>query len=310
MAKKKVFQNDVDIPQIVQKKADIAFSQIKKEGNFTMKTTNYKKMKPVVKAFTAVAACAVLIVGVYASGELIAKKDTDTDVAKSDENIAAMLDKMFTLEVNAEELEAGQPVSLMGTGTGDSWVLSADESGSMNYCMETAFSCKGENIESITYEINKGAFQIVQPKGENIILSGTKYEAELNTGSIGAQVDDVTGHIITDMDMALYQSFTVAYDKQSAENTWISICNEVQMTPEDIDTLWAEERVLEDEAAVYNKLFDGVVITCTIHYTDGTSQNAQITVGSKVMTYAEAGQQSEHPELEDSFLTFELQQEQ
>ena len=42
-------------------------------------------------------------------------------------------------------------------------------------------------------------------------------------------------------------------------------------------------------AAAYQKLVDGVVITCTANYKDGTKKGAKINVGAAALTYEEIG---------------------
>ena len=42
-------------------------------------------------------------------------------------------------------------------------------------------------------------------------------------------------------------------------------------------------------SAAYQKLVDGVVITCTANYKDGTKKGAKISVGAAALTYEEIG---------------------
>ena len=44
-----------------------------------------------------------------------------------------------------------------------------------------------------------------------------------------------------------------------------------------------------EEPAAYQKLVDGVVITCTANYKDGTKKGAKINVGAAALTYEEIG---------------------
>ena len=77
MSKNNIFLKDVDVPEIVQKKADLAFLSVQMEGRKTMKKGYYKFV-------IAAAVCAALVVA-----------------------------RMFTLRVQAAELEAGHPVPLV-----------------------------------------------------------------------------------------------------------------------------------------------------------------------------------------------------
>ena len=44
-----------------------------------------------------------------------------------------------------------------------------------------------------------------------------------------------------------------------------------------------------EEPAAYQKLVDGVVITCTANYKDGTKKGVKINVGAAALTYEEIG---------------------
>ena len=53
-------------------------------------------------------------------------------------------------------------------------------------------------------------------------------------------------------------------------------------------------------------MLDHTVVTCTVHYKDGTSQTADVLVSSRIMTCAEAGAEvKEDPNREEIFITFE-----
>jgi len=153
-------------------------------------------------------------------------------------------------------------------------VLCGGEDGTVSYCVGTHFFCEGEDIESITYSINEGAFQIVEPKDFTIVKDGEKYEGALNTGQIGGIDDETTGDGLSVTNN--YKSFTVSYDNQMNDQTWINICGE---TNENRDDLFGEDKNLEDRVAGIEKLVDNVVITCTVQYADGSVSESQITIG-------------------------------
>ena len=60
MSKKvsEILNSDIQVPEIVQKKADVAFSQIQSERETNMSKKNLK----VTKLFAAMAACASIII--------------------------------------------------------------------------------------------------------------------------------------------------------------------------------------------------------------------------------------------------------
>lgn len=339
MSRKNVFLYDIDVPEIVQEKAETAFSMIRTEGDKNMvkkekeqKNKRKNKNKQIIIISSAMAACAAataLVIGLKGIWDRRPVTDivSDTgaegipvDTEKEEEDLLSAIDNMFTLQVKAAELEEGQPVALVDRApepgndsqiTGEqasSWVLDGTEDGDLAYCIQFPLSCVGNNIEKITYRINNGAFQVVQPKGESIIVDGQPYNGELNTGQIGGGWDEESGLPRRDWEVLLYQSFTVDYAKQSGEDTWINICNALPGKQEEQQLIWGDGNSLEEKNRGMQGMFENTVITCTVCYQDGTSQTASVLINSRIMTCAEAGAEvKEDPDREEIFITFELQ---
>ena len=332
MSRKNVFLYDIDVPEVVQEKAEAAFLMIRTEGENTMKEERTKKKSNGI--LPGIAACAaVAVIAVFAAGHFVwnrqdveivekepAAEGIPVDEEKEEENLLSAIDNMFTLQVKAAELEEGQPVALVNSAqvsdndsqiTGDqagAWAFGGTEEGDLDYCIQFPLSCIGNNIEKITYSINNGAFQVIQPRGESIIVDGQLYNGELNTGQIGGRWDEESGLPQQDWEVLLYQSFTVDYEKQSGEDTWINICNELSGKQEERQLIWGEGNSLEEVNRGMQAMFDDTVITCTVLYKDGTSQTANVLVNSRIMTCAEAGAEvKEDPDREEIFITFELQ---
>ncbi len=382
MAKRNVFLCDVELPEIVQEKADEAFSVIITEGKKRMKTdkrlenvakTNEQRksaqvrvsrtVKAVMAGVAAIAACIIVIVGKDALTGGENKIDRDTDVVSdtgvtedsdgtilsdagvtesSDGTILSALDNMFTLRVKAAEglpggqgsqagegqqdaqsgeqyvaLEAGCQIPLVTGNKAQNYVLGGDgETGQVNYCINIPFSCEGDNIEKIAYSINKGAFQIVQAQGESIIVEGEAYEEDdrinnMNCGSIGGNYsDDEMGLPEKPIETKYYKSLTLNYQKQSDDDTWINIVDNVPDSKEAFDLIWGRDDLQSFNSGL-QKLLENTVITCTVWYTDNTSQSVDIKVGSRIMTYKEAGEPEASvkgdPDEETVYITFELQ---
>lgn len=331
MSKKNVFLYDIDVPEIVQEKAEAAFSMIRTEGENKMKEQRKtSKKKHTVEILVGAAACAALVVmagcfvwnrqDVGTAEKEPAVEGIPVSDEKEEKNLLSTIDNMFTLQVKAAELEEGQPVALVDNvqasgndsqingDQADSWVLGGTEEGDLDYCISFPLSCTGNNIEKITYSINNGAFQVIQPQGESIIVDGQLYPGELNTGQIGGRWDDESGLPQQEWEILLYQSFTVNYEKQSGEDTWINICNALSGRQAEQQLIWGEGKSLEEMNRGMQAMFDNTVVTCTVYYKDGTSQTADILVNSCIMTCAEAGAEvKEDPNREEIFITYELQ---
>lgn len=352
MAKKNIFLYDVDIPEIVQDKAEEAFSTIITERKSTMKKWNRK----VTKIMAAAAACAVIAVtanviavrsgrGNIGDQEITEKNlnEPGIEIADSSSGVSdisaqetaegkdagelSAFDKMFTLYVKAAEadeqqsgeeqtedeqstqLSVGKPVPLLSADKANSWVLGGDdEHGNVvDYCISMPFTCVGDHIEKITYSINNGAFQIVQPENASIIVDGQLYEGELNTGMIGGDYNEENGGLPSrPFETVLYRSFTLDYGRQSDAYTWINICNNHSVSKDIFDALWGES--LEDMNQGMQQMLDNTVITCTVEYSDHTSQAVDIRVGSKIMSCAEAGEEPKYEGEQSVYFTFELQE--
>ena len=107
----------------------------------------------------------------------------------------------------------------------------------------------------------------------------------------------------------LYKSFTLNYDRQSDEDTWINICNVRSNSEEIVQLIWNKEGSEEKYSSGVQKMLDHTVITCTVNYKDNTSRSADIRVDSHVMTRREAGEPLDEgidPEEEMTVITFEL----
>ncbi len=341
MIKDDIFFEDVEVPEIVQKKADSAFLTIQTERSHRMKDTikkeqntgkNQRGRRVIAGRLAAAAACMAVIVAAGAltgplRGMLGHFGHADPSGTGTEDILLTALediDKIFTLQVKAagseEEqavlLEEGKPLPVViGDDKAGSWVFNGDEeSGIVSYCISLPqLTCEGDEIESITYSVNNGAFQIVQPENEqSIIADGQLYDGELNTGSIGGDYDEERGgEPSRPFETLLYKSFTLNYDKQSDEYTWLNICNECSDSEDIIQALWGEHKTMEECNSGIQKMLDHTVITCTVNYADKTSQSADIKVDSRVMTRKEAGEPEEegiNPEEKITVITFELQQ--
>ena len=338
MGKDNVFLNDVEVPEVVWEKLDAAFLIIKEERENTMKkeqtigkTTenkangtskrNMKQRKFAVIAGAAACMMAVVTGIAIAGGRTHSDNssyenayDTESDNNYEDNMVAT--EETFTLEIMGAELEKDKPVQLVsdssmiaGKYAGD-WMIEGTEGSGVSYCINVPFICRGNNIKNVTYSINNGAFQIVQPTGKSIIADGQLYDGELNTGSIGGYDDesiDGTPVSVPAYETVLYRSFTLDYQKQSDEKTWINICNECPDNGE-LESLIFGYTTLENKNLGMQKMLDHTVITCTVNYTDGTSKSADVLVNSCIMTCAEAGAEiKDDPNREEIFITFELQ---
>lgn len=321
---KNIFKEDIVVPDIVQLKAEEAFSQIKKKGTENMKENNIipmemktTKCRKIVKPIIAACICGSLFIAAGKFNNLhlfnhVNETNTAETYLKTAEggDLTQALSNMFTLKVYASDSPEAGENGYVALESGKSFVIKEDdmgyvlcetEEGGISYCIGTQFMCEGENVERITYSINKGAFQIVEPPKDSSILEGEAYEGFLNTGLIGGEESESGEEILSVR--RLYKSFTLSYDEQSNDQTWINICNVTDLPWE---TLYNENNTLEDRVNAIEEIMKDVVITCTVQYTDGTCDEGTITIGGGIITPEPIG----IPEKDQPYAGFEFLYEQ
>ena len=89
-------------------------------------------------------------------------------------------------------------------------------------------------------------------------------------------------------------SYTVAYDKQISDNMVINICGDSVLTEKEMKALYRSADP-QETADMYNKMFGDTVITCTVTFTDGSTQEQKIGIGGAVLTYEQMGQLTDRP---------------
>lgn len=302
-----MLSGEIEIPETVQKKADLAFSQIKNERvknmeqNISNNQDSQKKAKRGKTAWrtcAAVAACAALVVaaGSWYAGQPVDQKEIAT---QSGDEYIETIPKLFMLTAKAAEtgkrieMTKGKPVAVT-TEDADSWVLGGNEDGTWSYCFNLPFQCEGENIDSVSYSINRGAFQVVELEGTSIIASGKEAEEPVNSGLIGGSDYEAIPTTIT-----YYTEYTLDYDRQESDATWINMVRD-DIKFSDPDLPQRENKSDEDVKKVFDELFGDVIITCTVHFTDGTSETIEIEPGVIVTTATKNGE-----EYREVNLTFE-----
>ena len=302
-----MFNGEIEIPETVQKKANFAFSQIKNERveNMEQNISNNqdfqkkaKRGKTVRRTCAAVAACAALVVaaGSWYAGQPVDQKEIAT---QSGDEYIETIPKLFMLTAKAAEtgkrieMTKGKPVAVT-TEDADSWVLGGNEDGTWSYCFNLPFQCEGENIDSVSYSINRGAFQVVELEGTSIIASGKEAEEPVNSGLIGGSDYEAIPTTIT-----YYTEYTLDYDRQESDATWINMVRD-DIKFSDPDLPQRENKSDEDVKKVFDELFGDAMITCTVHFTDGTSETIEIEPGVIVTTATKNGE-----EYREVNLTFE-----
>lgn len=184
-----------------------------------------------------------------------------------------------------------------------------DNEGRVGFIMEMPLSVKGDNIKNVTYSIENGFFEVVDTgKEDDMIVDAKEYkdapssfatieETEerkvLTLYSIGEE-KAADSEAEAEINQRTLSSYTVAYDKQTSDNTVINICGNPVLSEKDIAALNASSDP-QKTADMYDKIFGNTIIICTVTFTDGTTQEQEIGIGGAVMTYEEMGEQTDQP---------------
>lgn len=280
-----------------------------------------------------VAACVAVTVALHVDhageGRKDAVSNNSTSFKEAQTEAVSEYEHAFTLKALAADrdvaggvvMEKGKPVIVTGTWGGGNYGQKSSESDEISYRFVFKFLCEGARIEKITYSVNKGVLQICQPKDRESIAIEAEPAPYKDYGmSIHAE-DDVPEYRWDDLDDQVYYSYTVAYDKQTAPYTDFSVCGEKNMNDIDVEGLrrpegitWPKYEVDDRYVNAMKQMVGDTIITCTVYYDDGASENADIKIIPKVMTLKEAGFGERYPEMSEEdlatkqfFIAYELQ---
>ncbi len=289
MSKKvsEILNSDIQVPEIVQKKADVAFSQIQSERETNMSKKNLK----VTKLFAAMAACASIIIVASTTNNYLNRPQEEKEATVA-EHTTTEKENLFTMKVMAAQAEvtAQKPVAIAQSNRISHSISGDSDTNTASYRIDMPLYCEGENIESVTYSINKGYFEIcenITDDFQSVVESGEPLDENSN-GYINPIYND-NEEIVAQQALKDYTEYTVSYDDQQKEGVYVTFCNDEIPFPDFGSMIDKRTKTEEEISAVYQKLVDGVVITCTANYKDGTKKGAKINVGAAALTYEEIG---------------------
>ena len=273
-------------------------------------------MKRFIKPVAAAAACAAILLGYTVSGNMAVKEGSSQQNAKDDH--------AFTMLVNAEELKEDSPVlTYSGDELNTGWAMSGEDDGTVSYSLATDFACEGENIKTITYRINKGAFQIIKPESVKledygISMSETEELGNVMMLPVGNFPRGILGdESLSDEEQEKSENadgygaseYTLDYTKQKPENVVFNICGKKNMG-DAYHKIFGENNTVEDEKAGMDELLGDIVITCTATFTDGTTASREIVMENKILlpkdveSEAVIRDKKNHPDIEKEIEAF------
>lgn len=259
-------------------------------------------MNRIVKiGVSAVACAALIIVGNATAGHYM------THTNQTEQGEVTVEENPFVICAQAAELTRDNPVYIKEAVSDTFGFRYGDNEGKAGFIMEMPLSVKGDKIKSVTYSIKNGFFEVVdKEKGDSTIIDSSAYEGApssfvtVEETEEGKSVTIYAAGEATEEDrearanQKALSSYTVAYDKQISDNTVINICGDSVLTEKEMKALHGSADP-QETADMYNKMFGDTVITCTVTFADGTTQEQKIGIGGAVLTYEQMGQLADQP---------------
>ena len=262
---------------------------------------NYHMNRIVKIGVSAVACAALIIVGNATAGHYM------THTNQTEQGEVTVEENPFVICAQAAELTRDNPVYIKEAVSDTFGFRYGDNEGKAGFIMEMPLSVKGDKIKSVTYSIKNGFFEVVdKEKGDSTIIDSSAYEGApssfvtVEETEEGKSVTIYAAGEATEEDrearanQKALSSYTVAYDKQISDNTVINICGDSVLTEKEMKALHGSADP-QETADMYNKMFGDTVITCTVTFADGTTQEQKIGIGGAVLTYEQMGQLADQP---------------
>ena len=239
---------------------------------------NYHMNRIVKIGVSAVACAALIIVGNATAGHYM------THTNQTEQGEVTVEENPFVICAQAAELTRDNPVYIKEAVSDTFGFMYDDHGKKAGFILEMPLSVKGDStiIDSSAYEGAPSSFVTVEETEEG--KSVTIYAAgEATEEDREARVNQ-----------KVLSSYTVAYDKQISDNTVINICGDSVLTEKEMKALYGSADP-QETADMYNKMFGDTVITCTVTFTDGSTQEQEIGIGGAVLTYEQMGQLADQP---------------
>ena len=235
--------NEKKLDQILQQALtpEVNDNEIKvrfEKGEYPM-----KKKRNYIRPAVALVACAALVAGIgfgnlpeqiLSNTGLSHKTDISTD--KSSQNV----ENGFVMKVKAaevKELKKGETQTAIYSGgaTGESW-SGSDQNKEIGYMIDLPLVCEGENMDTITYSVNKGCFRILQPKDKPYVIKGEECEKPKQVSS-GVDIE-VVPEGADNLEAKYYKSYTISAKDQDRKDVEVAICDEKKLSKELYKRLW------------------------------------------------------------------------
>ena len=286
MKNKNIFEKNAKIPDVVQQKANAAFTAIYTREDEAVEKPQ-KKHRPtratVIKIASTVVVAAITVAVLCVTLAYFAGKGPELPDASGTGSISSYnsIIEPFTIRVCAAELapDTSLPISLdvgkQAFGYGVDW------DGNANYQINFPISVEGENISTVNFKVKNAAFEVVSIDGPSIVKNGSTVKLN-DFRSTYVDGYDMSGHPIGKTIVGYYDSFSADYSTLQTSKYLFNVCN--TMTDRmDIYCLITHEEDFLSRSYIFTYLVKDVEVTVEVTFADGTT--ASRTLGLFCNTY-------------------------
>ena len=287
------------------KLSDSQKEQLKNLYYAESKERKYHMKKRILRPVAVLAACLALVV---AAGTVVPMLQSRWGASSNTADDSAKTDNYFAITAYAKELTKTGKVFPDKYASIGSAMCGDGRTKQISFAFEFPVECKGKNIDTITYAINEGAFQINNKKGQNIVIDGKKQTKEMNVPGTLKGVDEKEDEDL-DYETNQYKSFTVKYGKQTNKTTSIEIVDDSDTWSKEklsqykekgiYQMIFGKSREIEEEKEACDYLLKDLGITCTVTYKDGSTEMKNIVVSHEIVKPSEVLKDEEIPEVKD-----------
>ena len=274
MKNKNVFEKNAKIPDVVQQKANAAFTAIytrEDEPVEKPQKINRSTRATVIKIASTVVVAAVTVAVLCVTLAYFAGKGPELPNASGTGSISSYnsIIEPFTIRVCAAELapDTSLPISLdvgkQAFGYGVDW------DGNAEYQINFPISVEGENISTVNFKVKNAAFEVVSIDGPSIVKSGSTVKLN-DYRSTYVDGNDMSGHPIGKTIVGYYDQFSADYSTLQTSKYLFNICN--TMTDRmDIYCLITHEEDFLERSYIFTYLVKDVEVTVEVTFADGTT---------------------------------------
>ena len=286
MKNKNIFEKNAKIPDVVQQKANAAFTAIYTREDEAVEKPQ-KKHRPtratVIKIASTVVVAAITVAVLCVTLAYFAGKGPELPDASGTGSISSYnsIIEPFTIRVCAAELapDTSLPISLdvgkQAFGYGVDW------DGNAEYQINFPISVEGENISTVNFKVKNAAFEVVSIDGPSIVKSGSTIKLN-DFRSTYVDGYDMSGHPIGKTIVGYYDQFSADYSTLQTSKYLFNVCN--AMTDRmDIYCLITHEEDFLSRSYIFTYLVKDVEVTVEVTFADGTT--ASRTLGLFCNTY-------------------------